>query len=494
MATIAEALDLAIGYHHQGRLEEADTLYGRILDADPDQPDALHLLGLLRAQQGDAVQALELVDRAVALRGDRATFHVNRAKLALALGRSQEAGHGLRRALALDPGAPDAWDLMTSLADQGIDPQRALHRAVRLGRRDLAARLAALGRQRGDPSLLSDAVAAGACDAETFYALGNAWLDADRPAPAARAYRAALCLEPGAHPAFYNLGVAAFSAGEPDGAERAFAHAGAVRPDDLQSLDYRAAVLHAARRLDEAAAQTALLLDRKDALAPDAPPLPAAPSGSGRRRRDLIAFSLWGDRPEYTLGVVENVRLAAELYPGWICRIYHDGSVPAAVLAALDDAGAERVAMPAGEAAARGTLWRFLVSDDPDVARFLCRDADSRLNRRERAAVDEWLASPHPFHAMRDHVLHSEVMLAGLWGGLAGLLPPLAPLFDAHTGKGTDRMSDQRFLRDVVWPRIRTRCLVHDSAHPRHGRPFPPVSIEPRFAFTHVGASVKTMG
>ncbi|WP_223677940.1 tetratricopeptide repeat protein [Azospirillum agricola] len=491
-------MNLALDHHRQGRMEEAGILYGRILDADPDQPDALHLLGLLRAQQGHPAQALELVDRALALRGDRAAFHVNRAKLALVLGRPREAGHGLRRALALDPAAADAWEQAASLAEHGIDPpqdpRQALSRAVRLGRRDLAARLAALGRQHGDAILLGDAVAAGACDADTFYALANARLDAGRPAPAARAYRATLCLRPDAHAAFYNLGVAAFSAGDFDTAERAFARAGTVRPDDLQALDYRAVVLHTAHRLPEAAAQTDLLLDRKNALAPAAPPLPEMPSHPGRRRRDVIAFSLWGDRPDYTQGAIENVRLARELYPGWICRIYHDDSVPAPVLAALDAAGAERVAMPVGTAAAQGTLWRFLVSDDPDVARFLCRDADSRLNRRERAAVDEWLASPHPFHVLRDHVLHSEVMLAGLWGGLAGLLPPLPPLFDAHTARGTDRLSDQRFLRDVVWPRIRTRCLVHDSAHPRHGRPFPPVSIEPRFAFTHVGASVRVEG
>lgn len=52
MATVEEALLLAVDHHTAGRIAEAETLYGRILDAVPDQPDALHLLGVLSAQSG----------------------------------------------------------------------------------------------------------------------------------------------------------------------------------------------------------------------------------------------------------------------------------------------------------------------------------------------------------------------------------------------------------------------------------------------------------
>ena len=36
---------------------------------------------------------------------------------------------------------------------------------------------------------------------------------------------------------------------------------------------------------------------------------------------------------------------------------------------------------------------------------------------REAAAVREWLASPLPFHAMRDNPRHAAPIMAGLWGG-----------------------------------------------------------------------------
>lgn len=497
MATVRQALDVAVELHGQGRLDEAAILYARILEVEPRQADALHLLGLLHGQQGQVGQAIALVAQAIGIAPERGVFHINHAKLTAAAGQADKAAAGLRRALALDPAAVEAWTLM-----EAHTPAGALCRLVRLGQLHRAADLAAAGRQcleRGDTTTalacLSGAAAAGAADAGTLFALGNARLDAGQAPGAVAALAAALAHEPASYAACYNLGVAAFTAGRPDTAQRAFAHAFALRPTDLAAAEYRVAVLHAAHRLDEAADAGAALLDIKDALATAAGhtlPASPAPDRTGRTRR-IIAFSLWGDRREYTHGAIENVRLAAEFYPGWTCRLYHDATVPAPVLADLDAAGAERVAMPAGTAAVLGTLWRFRVADDPTVDRFLCRDADSRLNSRERAAVAAWEASPHPFHVLRDHALHTEVMLAGLWGGVAGVLPPLAPLIESYTAAGGDRLLDQRFLRDVVWPAIRTRCLVHDSVHPRHGVPLPPVPIDRRFAFTHVGAGVKSV-
>mgnify|MGYP006292180853 FL=1 len=49
------------------------------------------------------------------------------------------------------------------------------------------------------------------------------------------------------------------------------------------------------------------------------------------------------------------------------------------------------------------------------------RDADSVLNIRERAAVDDWLASGAAFHVMRDHPVHCDLMLAGMGGRIAAI-------------------------------------------------------------------------
>ena len=174
--------------------------------------------------------------------------------------------------------------------------------------------------------------------------------------------------------------------------------------------------------------------------------------------------------------------------PGWTCRIYHDDSVPRTLLTELAGLGVELVAMPAGSGPAQGLYWRFLASDDPTVDRFLCRDLDSRPTAREKAAVDAWIASGQPFHVMRDHVLHTDLILAGMWGGMAGLLPPMAPAIDSVARSEADRWQDQRFLADWVWPRIQGRVLVHDSAHPEAGLPFPPAPSDP--VSSHIGAKV----
>jgi protein O-GlcNAc transferase len=52
MATIPEALAIAIHHHQNGRLQAAEQIYRQILQAEPDEADALHLLGVLAHQVG----------------------------------------------------------------------------------------------------------------------------------------------------------------------------------------------------------------------------------------------------------------------------------------------------------------------------------------------------------------------------------------------------------------------------------------------------------
>ena len=40
-------------------------------------------------------------------------------------------------------------------------------------------------------------------------------------------------------------------------------------------------------------------------------------------------------------------------------------------------------------------------------------------------AVDEWLTSGRYFHVMRDWFIHTDLIIAGMWGGVGGALPSL---------------------------------------------------------------------
>ncbi len=66
-ARIFDALRHATASHQAGRLDEAERLYREVLRADPDQADALQLLGVLTAQRGNPLEAAQLIDRAIFL-------------------------------------------------------------------------------------------------------------------------------------------------------------------------------------------------------------------------------------------------------------------------------------------------------------------------------------------------------------------------------------------------------------------------------------------
>jgi Flp pilus assembly protein TadD len=217
----------------------------------------------------------------------------------------------------------------------------------------------------------------------------------------------------------------------------------------------------------------------KDLSAIDVPPFDLADPD-----RNVIAFSLFGDAQAYRDGAVRNAIAARQLYPEWRCRFYVDESIPPQILDRLLREGSKVVRVGGLPAGRFGTFWRFLVADDPAVDRYLVRDCDALVGRRERTAVAEWIASGRHFHVMRDAPTHTEVMLAGMWGGVRGALPPLQQeMIDYCRNAPLSRTADQQFLRERVWPTVRQSVLMHDSEYSlRDSLPFPsdPKTGEPR--------------
>jgi hypothetical protein len=146
------------------------------------------------------------------------------------------------------------------------------------------------------------------------------------------------------------------------------------------------------------------------------------------------------------------------------------------------------MSLPLGVPVHRKLLWRFDVIADPAVKRFLIRDADSLLCVKERVAVDAWLQSRYHFHAMRDWYSHTDLLLAGMWGGVGGILPPPAALMQAYTAWRVENDHvDQDVLSETVWPTIRRDVLIHDSIFTGclGSVPFPPFGQSP--PGSHIG-------
>ena len=162
----------AFAAHRDGRLADAERDYRAALDADPVHADALHLLGVLRHQQGRNAEAVDLVGRAVALRPDDPALQLNLGNALKALGKLDDAIDRFRNALTLAP-------------------EFAL----------------------------------------AHYNLGNAYAAAERHADAVDAFRRSLRLQPGDPSTYNNLGNALHALGRHDEAIEAFSRALALRPD-----------------------------------------------------------------------------------------------------------------------------------------------------------------------------------------------------------------------------------------------------------------------
>lgn len=193
---------------------------------------------------------------------------------------------------------------------------------------------------------------------------------------------------------------------------------------------------------------------------------------------DVLAFSLYGNDPGYGECAVLSAQRLPEVYPGWQMWLFHDDSVPLHLRQRLQALGVRLLhAGKHGIGHWPGTFWRFDAVTHAGVRRVLFRDADSVIGAREQRLVHDWLASGRPFHVMRDWYSHTDLILAGLWGAWAPFLAHMREWVDHYLA--THRMhpthGDQKFLADIIWPRIRDHALVHDSLHSGPGiTPFDP--------------------
>jgi protein O-GlcNAc transferase len=100
---IEETLQLAVEHQQAGRLVEAHSLYKKVLEIDPDEPDALRLMGQLTFQSGNLKKAAQLIRRAIELRPNVIDFHLDLARILMAMGDFHGVVANLRKALKLDP-------------------------------------------------------------------------------------------------------------------------------------------------------------------------------------------------------------------------------------------------------------------------------------------------------------------------------------------------------------------------------------------------------
>ena len=263
MATIAEALDIAVRHHQGGRLAQAEQVYQQILRVEPHQPDALHLLGVVHSQRGSYQTAIDYIGRAIRLKPNEAVFHSNLGLAYRESGQLDEALASLRRSVELRPDFVDAHhNLGLTFKQQGV-----LEEAIASYRRALQIQplhanvLSSLGNALQAEGKLDDAMACyrqaleiqpGFVQAHTN--LGACLRAQGKLAEAVACYRRAIEIKPDYAQAHHNLGNALKTGGMLEEAAAAYQRAISLKPGYAQAHNSLGNVFKDQDKIDEAAA------------------------------------------------------------------------------------------------------------------------------------------------------------------------------------------------------------------------------------------------
>ena len=198
-------------------------------------------------------------------------------------------------------------------------------------------------------------------------------------------------------------------------------------------------------------------------------------------KRNVVSLCLFGSKAIYCVGAVQNAKLCRALLPEWKLVVYcNPGDVPQRTCDALVDAGAEVRLVSEKCREKQLMLLRFLPCGEAGVEAVAVRDADSRLNPRDAAALDAWLArTDSKFHVLHERPHDATKILGGMWGARAprgSKQPPLPKIYDHMAAfvkrrPTTNYGDDMLFLDEYVRPLCTDRNTCHHSA--AHGRFLP---------------------
>lgn len=206
----------AVAMQQNGAQPEAEEIYREILALRPMHFDAIQLLGALSLQAGRIDEGVGLLQKAVSINGKQAPLHSNLAYAYNAQRRFSEGLVSANRALALQPGFPDALNnrgnALAGLdrpaeALASFDKALALQPELAQAWNNRACVLRDLDRPADALASCDQAIALHAGYADAWSNRANALSDMNRPQDAQASYQRALELAPAFVDAWNNLGL-----------------------------------------------------------------------------------------------------------------------------------------------------------------------------------------------------------------------------------------------------------------------------------------------
>lgn len=231
-------------HHGKGELLEAAEHYRKAHFADPQDADALLLLGVIARQTKQHAAAIQLTTRALALRSEAAHMHLNLGLAYFAAGDVDAAETSYRRSLEIDPHSARTWCCLADIAVQRGQEEVAFaqyQRALAIDTRCWSAHLA-LGhllcrqeRYEAATALYREAIEIAPRQPNLHFAAGSVAAVLGKRSEALAHYRKALELRPNFAEAHLNLGNVLYEEGDFAGAATSYRQAIAANPNYVKA-------------------------------------------------------------------------------------------------------------------------------------------------------------------------------------------------------------------------------------------------------------------
>ncbi|GET40205.1 DUF5672 family protein [Microseira wollei] len=206
MERIQTQLELGLQYHQSGKLEKAEACYEQIIQQQPENADAWHLLGVIASQRGQFEKAIAQINRAIELNPDSSSFYNNIGNAYREQGNLQRAISYYQKAIQLQSDYADAHKNLADVYQQ--QGQSAL------GMRECGIVAQISGKLPEAISYYQRAIQLKPDSVGIHIKLGNAYSEQGEIEQAIECYQKAIKLQPNNAGAYNNLGLAYREQGE----------------------------------------------------------------------------------------------------------------------------------------------------------------------------------------------------------------------------------------------------------------------------------------
>ncbi len=203
---------------------------------------------------------------------------------------------------------------------------------------------------------------------------------------------------------------------------------------------------------------------------------------SPKQMPKVFSFCLYGTDKKYYHGLLKNIALIHEYYPDYEVWVYvsKTNHLPSPV---EEIASCARVVLQWSDSSNGCLMYeRYLPLEDPTVEVCFVRDADSRVDERDRWCITEFLKSDKQFHTIRDHYWHKSRLSGGMTGW-RGITIQIRSEFPAVFAYG----DDEKFLNQTLHTKIWGKLLVHTNMNAYLNETAPRIALPRKSEFDFVG-------